>query len=125
MEIIYSTCYKILNAMLSELEEIMLYYQVVTTSSYQPLYTCNGNSHPQLGKIYVHPHELLASIFKMRGQANYYEIDSDEYESVDNSEIMEKIASQGPDSSQTLECFTELRFQISIPNSTTTSNLFE
>ncbi|KAI8898212.1 hypothetical protein BC833DRAFT_590694 [Globomyces pollinis-pini] len=62
-------------------------------SSYnQPLYI--GNSHPQPGEIYVRLHELLARIFKMRGQADYYEIDSDdEYEPLDNSEIMEKMAS--------------------------------
>ena len=39
----------------------------------------------------------------MRGQAKYYEIDSDdEYNPVDNSEIIDKIANQRQDSSQTL-----------------------
>jgi hypothetical protein len=57
----------------------------------------------QPGEIYVRLHELLARIFKMRGQANYYEIDSDdEYQPVDNSEIIDKIANQRQDSSQTL-----------------------
>jgi hypothetical protein len=74
----------------------------ITISSYnQPLYI--GNSQPQPGEIYVRLHELLARIFKMRGQANYYEIDSDdEYQPVDNSEIIDKIANQRQDSSQTL-----------------------
>ena len=39
----------------------------------------------------------------MRGQANYYEFDSDdEYQPVDNSKIIDKIANQRQDSSQTL-----------------------
>ena len=44
-------------------------------SSYnQPLFI--GDSHPQPGFIYVKLHEMLARIFKMRGQAGYYEQDS-------------------------------------------------
>ena len=73
----------------------------LVSSFNQPLFI--GNSHPQPGEIYVRLHELLARIFKMRGQATYYEIDSDdEYEPVDNSEIMDKLANQRNDSSQTL-----------------------
>jgi hypothetical protein len=80
--------------------------EVVFSSSYsQPLFI--GNSHPQPGEMYVRLHELLARIFKMRGQANYYEIDSDdEYEPVDNSEIMDKLANQRQDSSQNLASVT-------------------
>jgi hypothetical protein len=66
----------------------------------QPLFI--GNTHSQPGELYVRLHELLARIFKMRGQAGYYEIDSDEeYEPVDNSEIITKIAAR-QDSLQTL-----------------------
>ena len=63
-------------------------------SSYnQPLFI--GNTHPQPGESYVCLHELLARIFKMRGQAGYYEIDSDhEHEPVDNLQIMTKIAAR-------------------------------
>jgi hypothetical protein len=75
-------------------------------SSYnQPLFI--GNTHPQPGELYVRLHELLARIFKMRGQAGYYEIDSDdEYEPVDNSDIITKIAAR-QDSLQTLNNQTE------------------
>ncbi|KAJ3269971.1 hypothetical protein HDV01_000777 [Terramyces sp. JEL0728] len=49
----------------------------VTVSSYnQPLFI--GNTHPQPSEIYVRLHELLARIFYMRGQASYYDLDSDE-----------------------------------------------
>ena len=68
---------------------------VGTRSSYnQPLFI--GNTHPQPGELYVRLHELLlARIFNMRGQAGYYEIDSDdEYEPVDNSDIITKIAAR-------------------------------
>jgi hypothetical protein len=69
------------------------------TSSYnQPLFI--GNTHPQPGFIYVKLHEMLARIFKMRGQADYYEMDSDdEYELV---RCMEKLVTYKQDSSKTL-----------------------
>ena len=71
----------------------------------QPLFI--GNIRPQPGEIYVRLHELLARIFKMRGQAGYYEIDSDEeYEPVDNSDVITKIAAR-QDSLQTLNNQTE------------------
>ena len=67
-------------------------------SSYnQPLFI--GDSHPP-GLIYVKLHELLARIFNMRGQADYYEIDSDdEYDPV---QCTEKLVKYKQDSSKTL-----------------------
>jgi hypothetical protein len=64
---------------------------IVLNSSYnQPLFI--GNAHPQPGEMYVRLHELMARIFKMRGQAGYYQIDSDdEYEPVYNAEFISKI----------------------------------
>ena len=74
----------------------------ITVSSYnQPLFI--GDSHPQPGFIYVKLHEMLARIFKMRGQAGYYEIDSDdEYEPVDNSNLIDKLSKHQQDSTKTL-----------------------
>jgi hypothetical protein len=51
------------------------------TSSYnQPMFIGNGGGHPKPAEIYVRLHELLARIFKMRGQAGYYQYDSDDEE---------------------------------------------
>ncbi|KAJ3273306.1 hypothetical protein HDV01_004523 [Terramyces sp. JEL0728] len=49
----------------------------VTLSSYNQLLYI-GNSHPQPAEIYVCVHELLARIFHMRGDTDYYEYDSDD-----------------------------------------------
>ena len=70
-----------------------------TISSYnQPLFI--GDAHPQPGFIYVKLHEILARIFKMRGQAGYYELDSDdEYDPV---RCTEKLFKYKQDSSKTL-----------------------
>jgi hypothetical protein len=46
----------------------------------QPLFIGNGGGHPKPAEIYVRLHELLARIFKMRGQAGYYLYDSDDEE---------------------------------------------
>jgi hypothetical protein len=70
----------------------------VSSSYNQPLFI--GDSHPQPGVIYVKLHELLARIFKMRGQADYYEMDSDdEYDPV---QCTEKLVKYKQDSSKTL-----------------------
>ena len=62
----------------------------ISTSYNQPLFI--GDSHPQPGLIYVKLHEMLARIFKMRGEAGYYEIDSDdEYVPVDGSNLIDKL----------------------------------
>lgn len=43
-------------------------------SSYdQTLFIGNGGAHPKLAEIYVRLHELLARIFKLRGQPGYYQ----------------------------------------------------
>jgi hypothetical protein len=69
-----------------------------TMSSYnQPLFI--GDSHPQPGFIYVKLHEMLARIFKMRGQAGYYQMDSDdEYDPI---LCTEKLVKYKQDSSET------------------------
>ena len=71
----------------------------VRVSSYnQPLFI--GDSHPQPGFIYVKLHELLARIFKMRGQADYYEMNSDdEYDPI---QCTEKLVKYKQNSSKTL-----------------------
>jgi hypothetical protein len=68
-------------------------------SSYnQPLFI--GDSHPQPGFIYVKLHELLARIFNMRGQSDYYEMDSDdEYDPI---QCTEKLVKYKQNSSKTL-----------------------
>jgi hypothetical protein len=67
------------------------------SSCYQPLFI--GDSHPQPGFIYVKLHEMLARIFKMRRQAGYYQMDSDdEYDPV---LCTEKLVKYKQDSSET------------------------
>ena len=59
-------------------------------SSYnQPLFI--GKSHPQPGEIYVRLHEMMARIFKMRGQAGYYEYDSDSEDDIYVLESFPKV----------------------------------
>lgn len=71
------------------------------SSHKQPL--CIGDSHPQPELIYVKLHEMLARIFKMRGQAGYYEIDSeDEYEPVKSPNLIDKLSKHQQDSTKTL-----------------------
>ena len=73
----------------------------ISNSYNQPLFI--GDSHPQPGFIYVKLHEMLARIFEMRGQAGYYEIDSDdEYEPVDGSDLIDKLSKHKQDSTKTL-----------------------
>jgi hypothetical protein len=60
-------------------------------------------TYPQPGFIYVKLHEMLARIFKMRRQAEYYEIDSDdEYEPVDRSNFTDKLSRNQQHSTKTL-----------------------
>jgi hypothetical protein len=64
----------------------------------QPLCIGNGGGHPKPAEMYVRLHELLAGIFKMRGQAGYYQYDSNDEEcEVD----MVKHTYQRQDTSQT------------------------
>ena len=74
----------------------------ITVSSYnQPLFI--GDSHPQPGLVYLKLHEMLARIFKMRGHAKYYEIDSDdEYEPVDGRDLIKELCKNQQDSTKTL-----------------------
>jgi hypothetical protein len=73
-------------------------FEVRISSFNQPLFI--GDTHPQPGFIYVKLHEMLARIFKMRGQAQYYEMDcDDEYDPV---QCTEKLLKYRQDTSKTL-----------------------
>jgi hypothetical protein len=63
-----------LRVSLGVLQDILYLEKIVCLSSYdQTLFIGNGGAHPKPAAIYVRLHELLARIFKLRGQPDYYQ----------------------------------------------------